>query len=100
IWVAVSVSAVRNHEGAPLYMIGQIEDITERKAIGERLVHQAIHDPLTGLPNRSLFRDRLRTVMTRSNRRRHRIAVLFVDLDRFKVINDSLGHDAGDQLLL
>ncbi|HEV3450129.1 MAG TPA: EAL domain-containing protein [Acidimicrobiia bacterium] len=100
IWVSVSVSAVRNHDGEPVYMIGQIEDITERKAIGERLVHQAIHDPLTGLPNRSLFMDRLRAIMVRSNRRRHRIAVLFVDLDRFKVINDSLGHDAGDQLLL
>jgi diguanylate cyclase (GGDEF)-like protein/PAS domain S-box-containing protein len=100
IWVSVSVSAVRDGDGTPLYMIGQIEDITERKAIGERLIHQAIHDPLTGLPNRTLFIDRLGTVMGRSNRRRRRVAVLFVDLDRFKVINDSLGHDAGDQLLL
>jgi len=81
-------------------MIGQIEDITERKAIGERLVHQAIHDPLTGLPNRLLFMDRLRDLMARGQRRKHRVAVLFVDLDHFKVINDSLGHEAGDQLLL
>jgi diguanylate cyclase (GGDEF)-like protein/PAS domain S-box-containing protein len=100
IWVSVSVSAVRDAHGTPLYMIGQIEDITERKAIRERLLRQALHDPLTGLPNRTLFMDRLGTVMGRSNRRRGRVAVLFVDLDRFKVINDSLGHDAGDQVLL
>ncbi len=100
IWVSVSVSAVTDNDGVPIYMIGQIEDITERKAIGERLIHQAIHDPLTGLPNRTLFMDRLRAKMGRSNRRRHRVAVLFVDLDQFKVINDSLGHNAGDQLLL
>jgi diguanylate cyclase (GGDEF)-like protein/PAS domain S-box-containing protein len=100
VWVALSVSAVRDAAGEPLYMIGQVEDITERKAIGERLVHQAIHDPLTGLPNRTLFIDRLREVMTRSARRRDRIAVLFLDLDYFKVINDSLGHEAGDQVLV
>lgn len=100
IWVSVSVSAVRDANGVTQYMIGQIEDITERKAIGERLVHQAIHDPLTGLPNRLLFMDRLRDLMGRTHRRRHRVAVLFVDLDHFKVINDSLGHEAGDQLLL
>ncbi len=100
IWVSVSASSVRDANGLTRYMIGQIEDITERKAIGERLVHQAIHDPLTGLPNRLLFMDRLRDLMGRGNRRRHRIAVLFVDLDHFKVINDSLGHEAGDQLLL
>ena len=97
VLVALSVSAVRDGSGQPLYMIGQVEDITERKAIGERLVHQAIHDPLTGLPNRTLFIDRLRTLMSR---RGDRIAVLFLDLDNFKVINDSLGHEAGDQVLV
>ncbi|HEV2994142.1 MAG TPA: EAL domain-containing protein [Acidimicrobiia bacterium] len=100
IWASVSVSGVRDANGVTRYMIGQIEDITERKAIGERLVHQAIHDPLTGLPNRLLFMDRLRDLMARGQRRKHRVAVLFVDLDHFKVINDSLGHEAGDQLLL
>jgi diguanylate cyclase (GGDEF)-like protein/PAS domain S-box-containing protein len=100
VWVALSVSAVRDANGDPLYMIGQVEDITERKAIGERLAHQAIHDPLTGLPNRTFFIDRVRKTMDRVNRRRHRVAVLFLDVDHFKVINDSLGHEAGDQLLL
>jgi diguanylate cyclase (GGDEF)-like protein/PAS domain S-box-containing protein len=100
VWAALSVSAVADADGTPSYMIGQVEDITERKAIGERLVHQAIHDPLTGLPNRTLFVDRLQAVMDRSSQRRDRIGVLFLDLDNFKVINDSLGHDAGDQLLV
>jgi diguanylate cyclase (GGDEF)-like protein/PAS domain S-box-containing protein len=100
VLVSLSVSAVRDPDGTPLYMIGQVEDITERKAIGERLVHQAIHDPLTGLPNRIHFIDRVRTTMKGGNRRRQRIAVLFLDVDNFKVINDSLGHEAGDQLLI
>jgi diguanylate cyclase (GGDEF)-like protein/PAS domain S-box-containing protein len=100
VWAALSVSAVADADGTPSYMIGQVEDITERKAIGERLVHQAIHDPLTGLPNRALFVDRLQAVIDRSSQRRDRVGVLFLDLDNFKVINDSLGHDAGDQLLV
>jgi diguanylate cyclase (GGDEF)-like protein/PAS domain S-box-containing protein len=100
VWVSLSVSAIRDANGVPNYMIGQIEDITERKAIGERLAHQAIHDPLTGLPNRTFFIDRIRKTTSRVNRRRHRIAVLFLDVDHFKVINDSLGHEAGDQLLI
>ncbi|HSO95146.1 MAG TPA: EAL domain-containing protein [Acidimicrobiia bacterium] len=100
VWVSLSVSAVRDTDGTPLYMIGQIEDITERKAIGERLAHQAVHDPLTGLPNRTFFIDRLRKTMGRVYRRRNRVAVLFLDVDHFKVINDSLGHEAGDQLLI
>lgn len=100
VWVSLSVSAVRDSNGEPIYMIGQTEDITERKALGDRLAHQAIHDPLTGLPNRTYFIDRLRKTLAHSDRRRHRVAVLFLDLDHFKVINDSLGHEAGDQLLV
>jgi diguanylate cyclase (GGDEF)-like protein/PAS domain S-box-containing protein len=100
VWVSLSVSAVRGENDDPIYMIGQIEDITERKAIGERLAHQAIHDPLTGLPNRTFFIDRIRKTMEHVDRRHHRVAVLFLDVDHFKVINDSLGHEAGDQLLI
>ncbi len=75
-------------------------DITERRALEERLVHQALHDPLTKLPNRTLFTDRLRQTLARIRRRGLSLAVMFMDLDNFKVINDSLGHRMGDRLLV
>jgi diguanylate cyclase (GGDEF)-like protein len=80
-------------------MIGQIEDVTERREMRERLAHAAVHDQLTGLPNRVLFMDRLELSLRRSQREGHLIALMFLDLDRFKLINDSMGHEVGDHLL-
>src|SRR5207253_2922826 len=79
---------------------GQLGTVIERKRAQERLAHQALHDPLTELPNRALFLDRLALALARLRRRPSNLAVLFADVDRFKVVNDSLGHDAGDRLLV
>ena len=80
-------------------LILNMRDITERKAFEDELRHQAFHDSLTGLANRALYEDRLQHALARSLRERHSLAVLFLDLDDFKTINDSLGHRAGDALL-
>lgn len=100
VWVSVSASLVRDVNDQPMYLVCQIEDIGERRANGEALAHQAAHDPLTGLPNRLSFVDRLGRELARAEATRERIAVLFLDVDRFKVVNDSLGHSAGDRLLV
>jgi diguanylate cyclase (GGDEF)-like protein len=82
-------------------VLGMIRNISDRKQIEAQLLYDALHDPLTGLPNRTLFMDRVDMAMCRSHRlAAHRYAVLFIDLDRFKLINDSLGHVVGDQLLI
>ena len=90
----------RDRGGAPSAVIGINTDITSRKAAEAALEHQALHDALTGLPNRTLFGDRLERAVVHADRRHQQVAVLFLDLDNFKVINDSLGHHAGDALLV
>ncbi|HEX2122482.1 MAG TPA: PAS domain S-box protein, partial [Thermoanaerobaculia bacterium] len=80
-------------------MVCVVRDITERTYAEEQIKHLAYHDALTNLPNRLLFKDRLTVALSHANREGSRLAVLFLDLDRFKVINDSLGHNIGDQLL-
>jgi diguanylate cyclase (GGDEF)-like protein/PAS domain S-box-containing protein len=91
---------VRDESGEPLRMVGTVHDITERKALEEQLEYQALHDPLTNLANRTLFLDRLEHALAQATRREGNVAVLFMDLDDFKVINDTLGHEAGDKLLV
>ena len=77
-----------------------IEDITERKALEAQLVHRSLHDPLTGLPNRILFQDRLRHALERGHREHTPTCVLIIDLDGFKAINDAHGHPMGDLVLV
>jgi diguanylate cyclase (GGDEF)-like protein/PAS domain S-box-containing protein len=99
VWVREEAVLVRDEAGEPLYWQGVFYDLTERKALEERLHYQALHDPLTDLPNRRLFMDRLGQALRRTMRQHNQVAVLFMDLDGFKVVNDSLGHDVGDLLL-
>ncbi len=99
-WVHSRAEVVRDEGGEPLRMVGTFQDVTERRVLEDRLRHQALHDPLTGLPNRTLFVDRLGQALGKTRRHEgRRVAVLFMDLDNFKDVNDSLGHEAGDLLL-
>jgi diguanylate cyclase (GGDEF)-like protein/PAS domain S-box-containing protein len=100
-WGLVRGLAVRDASGEAYRMAGSLTDITDRKQTEEQLIHDALHDPLSGLPNRSFFMTLLDRAIMRTRRHRHYLfAVLFVDLDRFKLVNDSLGHTVGDQLLM
>ncbi len=99
IWVKVNECVVTDREGRPLHFISHVEDITARKQAEDKLTHQAMHDSFTDLPNRVLFIDRLSIALARLQRSESLVGVLFLDLDRFKLINDILGHDCGDELL-
>ena len=99
LWTELRASLVPVSGDAPPYAIVMIEDITARKRTAARLAHMAMHDELTGLPNRSLAMDRLRKLQAGSERSGHYLAVIFLDLDGFKDVNDALGHEAGDAIL-
>ncbi|MFZ4288784.1 bifunctional diguanylate cyclase/phosphodiesterase [Variovorax sp. HJSM1_2] len=95
----LSISAVKDDAGKTIHYVGICSDITSLKGYEERLRYQAEHDALTGLPNRFQFQERFSAMLERSDRQGTQVAVMMLDLDRFKHVNDSLGHAAGDQLL-
>ena len=95
VWTDLVLSLIRDPHGAPQYMVAMMENITDRHHLQIRLQHQAQHDPLTDLPNRTLFFERLDAALRTGSRP----GVCYLDLDGFKAVNDTLGHDRGDQLL-
>jgi diguanylate cyclase (GGDEF)-like protein len=99
-WFRAFIYPVRDESATLSEVTIILEDVTERRALEERIAHQAFHDSLTGLANRTLFADRLEHALARTERQEDEIAVMFIDLDDFKHVNDSLGHGAGDSLIV
>ncbi len=100
VWLESTISLVRDDLGTPRFALAMLKDVTERKRTADRLRYEASHDPLSGLPNRTQFIDRLRATFFGGRSTTGTSAVLFVDLDEFKFVNDSLGHAIGDRVLV
>ena len=98
-WEYAAISPVLDNDGAIKKYVAVKQDITEKKKQEELLYRKANYDPLTGLPNRTLFHDRLELALKKAVRNRSSVALMMLDLDKFKEVNDGLGHDAGDELL-
>ena len=99
VWVQLGVTAVRDTDGSVSYFINQTHDVTTRRRFEQELTTKALHDHLTGVANRALFLDRLRHALVGLRRRSGELAILFVDLDRFKLVNDEMGHAVGDEVI-
>ena len=99
VWVHISVTMIRDAHGRPIRAAGVVQDITARKKAEERIQHLADHDELTGLPNRRLVCDFIQFNLAQARRNKTKFAILFLDLDRLKQVNDTLGHAAGDEVL-
>ena len=99
VWVRDDAMVLHDLDGTPTFH-GVLVDVTQEKELEERLAHEAFHDPLTGLPNRRLFRDRVDRVLASPDRAGGGVAVVFIDLDNFKTVNDSFGHARGDEVIV
>lgn len=99
-WYNAKVSPFRDENGNLGGITAVVRNITERKRMEENNRHRALHDPLTNLPNRELFNDRFNLAMAQAQRKKHKVALMMIDLDKFKYINDTYGHDIGDRVLI
>nr|WP_265737647.1 GGDEF domain-containing phosphodiesterase [Peterkaempfera bronchialis] len=100
VWTNITVSLIRDGDGNPLYTLAMVEDVTEQRRLGDRLHYQSLHDPLTRLPNRSYFFERLAAACEAPASARRRVGLCYLDLDGFAAVNDTLGHHIGDELLV